>query len=115
VCSRRTEYIALPERLSFRGAVCLQPLTADQVDGYLKAAGNHLAFLRQAIRQDNALAELSRSPLMLSMMSLALQGAGGNELARQQGNSEERRKQIFRLYVEQMFQSHKISDYNRHF
>ena len=51
------------------------------------------------------LQELAQTPLMLSIMSLACQGADGNELARQKGNSpEERRKQIFRLYVEQMFQ-----------
>ena len=51
------------------------------------------------------LQELAQTPLMLSIMSLACQGAGGNELARQKGDSpEERRKQIFRLYVEQMFQ-----------
>src|SRR5271157_665186 len=41
---------------------------------------------------------------MLSIMSLALRGSGGNELVKQQGSSEERRKQIFGLYVEQMFQ-----------
>ena len=42
---------------------------------------------------------------MLSIMSLAFQGVGGNEFAAQKGDSpEERRKQIFRLYVEQMFQ-----------
>ena len=42
---------------------------------------------------------------MLSIMSLAYQGAGGSELGAQTGDSsEERRKQIFRLYVEQMFQ-----------
>jgi eukaryotic-like serine/threonine-protein kinase len=41
---------------------------------------------------------------MLNIMSLACQGGNGNELARQEGNSEERRKQIFGLYVEQMFQ-----------
>jgi hypothetical protein len=42
---------------------------------------------------------------MLSIMSLACQGADGDELARQKGDSpEERRKHIFSLYVEQMFQ-----------
>ena len=77
VCSRLTEYTALSKRLNFKGAVCLQPLTVDQVDGYLKTAGDQLASLRQAIREDKALAELSRSPLMLSIMSLALRGSGG--------------------------------------
>ena len=42
---------------------------------------------------------------MLSIMSLASQGACGDELARQKKDSlEERRKQIFRLYVDQMFE-----------
>jgi hypothetical protein len=41
---------------------------------------------------------------MLSIMSLAFQGAGSNELARRKGDSpEESRKKIFSLYVEQMF------------
>jgi hypothetical protein len=51
------------------------------------------------------LQELAQTPLMLSIMSLACQGADANELAAEKGDSpEERRKQIFRLYVEQMFQ-----------
>jgi hypothetical protein len=41
---------------------------------------------------------------MLSVMSLAFQGGGGNELAAQKDESlQERRKQIFSLYAEQMF------------
>src|SRR4029077_12004087 len=41
----------------------------------------------------------------LSIMSLACQGAGGNELTGQKGDApEERRNQIFGLYVERMFQ-----------
>ena len=51
------------------------------------------------------LQELTQTPLMLSIMSLACQGAGDDELARQKSYSlEERRKQIFDLYVERMFQ-----------
>jgi eukaryotic-like serine/threonine-protein kinase len=51
------------------------------------------------------LQELAQTPLMLSIMSLAFQEGGADQLAAQKGDSpEERRKQIFRLYVEQMFQ-----------
>jgi hypothetical protein len=64
-----------------------------------------LAALREAVTLDPVLQELAQSPLMLSIMSLACQGSGGNELARQKRDSPEaRRKQIFGLYVEQMFQ-----------
>jgi len=51
------------------------------------------------------LQELAKTPLMLSVMSLAFQGGGADELATQKRDSpEERRKQIFHLYVEKMFQ-----------
>jgi hypothetical protein len=64
-----------------------------------------LEALREAVDTDSVLQELAQSPLMLSIMSLASQGTGGDELLGQKGGSpEERRKQIFQLYVEQMFQ-----------
>jgi hypothetical protein len=66
---------------------------------YLAESGDKLAVLREAVNTDPVLQELAQTPLMLSIMSLACQGADGNELARQKGNSEERRKQIFGLYV----------------
>jgi hypothetical protein len=75
------------------------------VSNYLLRGGSKLAALREAIDTDPVLQELAQTPLMLSIMSLACQGTDGNELARQKGGSpEERRKQIFRLYVEQMLQ-----------
>jgi MFS family permease len=62
-----------------------------------------LATLREAVDTDPVLHELAQTPLMLSIMSLAYQGVAGDEFATQEGDSEERRKQIFGLYVEQMF------------
>src|SRR6516162_381515 len=45
------------------------------------------------------------TPLMLSIMSLAFQRAGADELAGQKGDStDERRKRVFHRYVEEMFQ-----------
>ena len=104
VCCRLNEYRWLPRRLKLNGAICLEPLSSEEVSKYLDEGGSKLAALRAAVDTDPVLQELAQTPLMLSIMSLACQGADGNELARQKGNSEERRKQIFRLYVEQMFQ-----------
>jgi hypothetical protein len=60
--------------------------------------------LREAVISDSALQELAQTPLMLSIMSLACQGAGGDELAhRKEDSLEGRREQIFGLYVEQTF------------
>jgi predicted NACHT family NTPase len=105
ICCRLMEYQWLPERLKLNGALCLEPLSEDEVAEYLARGGPKLAALREAVDTDPVLQELTQTPLMLSIMSLACQGAGGNELARQKGDSpEERRKQIFHLYVEKMFQ-----------
>ena len=105
VCCRLMEYQWLPDRLKLNGAICLESLSSEEVGKYLAKGGSKLAALRDAVNTDTVLQDLAQTPLMLSIMSLAFQGAGGDELARQKGDSpEERRKQIFGLYVEQMFQ-----------
>jgi hypothetical protein len=75
------------------------------VSKYLDKGGSKLAALRVAVNTDPVLQDLTQTPLLLNIMSLAFQGAGGNELATQKGDSPEaRQKQIFRLYVDEMFQ-----------
>ena len=105
VCCRLNEYRWLPERLKLNGAICLEPLSEAEVDEYLASCGSKLAVLRDAVNRDSVLRELAQTPLMLSVMSLAFRGVDVGELARQKGKTlEEGRKQIFRLYIEQMFQ-----------
>jgi hypothetical protein len=104
VCCRLNEYRWLPERLKLNGAICLEPLSEVEVGQYLAEGGSKLAALRDAVETDPVLQELAQTPLILSIMSLASEGTGGDELARQKAHStEERRKQIFALYVGQMF------------
>jgi hypothetical protein len=105
VCCRLMEYQWLPRRLTLNGAIRLEPLSPEEVSKYLDRGGPILAVLREAVNSDPVLQELAQTPLMLSIMSLACQGTGANELASQKGDSpEERRKQIFVLYVKRMFQ-----------
>jgi eukaryotic-like serine/threonine-protein kinase len=106
VCCRLLEYQWLPERLKLNGAISLETLSPEEVSEYLDRGGPKLTALREAVTTDPVLQELAQTPLMLSVMSLACQGAGGgDELTKQRGDStEERRKQIFGLYVERMFQ-----------
>jgi eukaryotic-like serine/threonine-protein kinase len=105
VCCRRMEYQWLPHRLKLNGAICLEPLSAEEVGKYLASGGSKLAALREAVNKDPALQELTQTPLMLSVMSLACQGLGGDQLTtREESFPQERRNEIFRLYVEQMFQ-----------
>jgi hypothetical protein len=104
VCCRLLEYQWLPERLKLHGAICLEPLSLEGVSQYLDRGGPKLAALREAVNADPVLQELAQTPLMLSVMSLAYQGVATGELTTRQGESpEERRKQIFGLYVERMF------------
>jgi eukaryotic-like serine/threonine-protein kinase len=110
VCCRLTEYQWLPQRLQLNGALCLEPLSHEEVNKYLADGGSTLAALRKAIEADRVLQELAQTPLMLSIMSLACQGTDVGELATQEpSSSEERRKQIFRVYVEQMIHRKGVS------
>ena len=80
VCCRLNEYRWLPERLKLNGAIRLEPLSDDEVAEYFAQGGTHLVALREAVITDPVLRELAETPLMLSIMSLAFQGASSNEL-----------------------------------
>jgi hypothetical protein len=105
VCSRLREYTALRERLTLSGAVCLQPLTAEQIDSYLEHGGSQLAAVRGVIKEDRVLQDLAGSPLMLSVISLAYQGLPAEAVSGQLGASaESRRRHLFDTYITRMFQ-----------
>jgi hypothetical protein len=105
VCCRLNEYQGLPKRLKLNGAIRLEPLSEHEIAKYLASGGAELTVLRDAVNTDPVLQELSQTPLMLSIMSLAFHGAKKDALASDKGSApEERRNQIFGLYVEKMFQ-----------
>jgi predicted NACHT family NTPase len=101
VTCRVVEYEALAVKLRLRAAICLQPLTTEQVERYFAAAGAGLDPLRQAMRNDAGLRELARTPLMLSVMTMAWREAPTPE-ARGSGakSIEEHRRQLFDAYVQ---------------
>jgi hypothetical protein len=78
VCCRLNEYRCLPERLKLNGAFCLEPLGKDGVAEYFTRAGPGLAVLRDAVNVDPVSQELTQTPLILSVMSLAYQAAGSD-------------------------------------
>ncbi len=105
ICSRLVEYTALPVRLKLNGAVCLQPLTPEQIDDLLANAGPPLAALHTVVNGDAALQELARTPLMLSVMGRAYEGISPETLADDRLSSPEaRRKHIFDSYVQRMLE-----------
>ncbi|MBW4599392.1 MAG: protein kinase [Calothrix sp. FI2-JRJ7] len=107
VCSRIKDYEALPHRLRFQGAVFIQPLTLEQIHQYLHNAGLPLQALYKTLRADTTMQELAKSPLMLSIMTLAYQDLSVTDLPHM--NLEERRQHLFDKYIQRMFSRRSIS------
>ena len=108
VCSRLMEYQWLPKKLKLNGAVCIEPLSPQDVNNFIVAGSPQLTGLQQALASDPVLEDLAQTPLMLSIMSLASEGADGEALVRHKDDSPQaHREHIFRLYVERMFQRKK--------
>ena len=103
VCCRTEEYSELDTRLDFEGAITIQPLTAEKVDEYLDRFGNRLAGIRNLLNKDATLAELTQTPLMLSVMTLAYLDTPQKNI-QIKGNIETQREHIFDAYINRMFQ-----------
>ncbi len=109
VCSRIQDYEILSERLKLQSAICVQPLTDEQIYQYLKQAGNQLFALKTLLQQDAELMKFAASPLTLSVMSLTYQGCSSEELS-SLASAEERQKRLFNNYIERMFQRRKNTE-----
>jgi serine/threonine protein kinase len=101
VTSRIKDYEILSKQLKFQGAIFIQPLTLDQIYVYLNRAGIELEAIKNTLQADTTLQELARSPLMLSIITLAYQGM---PIAQLPGMSlEERRQHLLDRYIQRMF------------
>lgn len=102
VCSRIRDYEALSARLKLRGSICVQSLTPEQINQYLNQAGKQLEAIKRLLKEDSALQELARSPLMLNIITVAYHSLSSEELP-QHSLIEERRQHLFNTYIERMF------------
>lgn len=105
VCSRVEDYASIKPKLKLEAAILLQPLTDEQVKEYLGAVGGvRLHPLYKALQADETLREMSQSPLMLSVMSIAYADVMLDDLLSGALNTlEARRKHLFAAYTERMF------------
>lgn len=71
VCSRSQDYADLNAKLSFEGAIEVQPLTQEQITEFFDRFGDEMAGIKQAFEKDTALREMAETPLFLSMMITA--------------------------------------------
>ncbi len=109
VCSRLADYEALTGQLKLQGAVVLRPLTKQQIDQYLSGIGVELQAVQESLKRDLALQELAKSPLTLSIMTLAYRGMSLERLQALQ-RVEDRRKHLFSTYVQRMFQRRGVDE-----
>src|SRR5258708_2213912 len=110
VCCRSQEYLALQTRVNLHQAVNVQPLTDKQIEHYLQSTRDQLEALRDALRNDPELYELAHRPLMLSIFTLAYQGASSENLPTE-GTREAQQRQVFATYVERMLTRRGTSKY----
>ena len=75
VCSRMADYEKLSQRLNLNTAIQIQPLSDEQVDSYLSHEKLELQTVRGLLQDDPPLRELTRSPLLLNVMTLAYKDA----------------------------------------
>jgi eukaryotic-like serine/threonine-protein kinase len=105
MCTRLREYGELGTKVRLSGAVRVEPLTDVQVAEYVEAAGEKLVGFCEALHAEAALREMARSPLMLSIMSLAYEDAPVREVAMNAlETAQARRAHAFRTYVRKMFE-----------
>jgi NACHT domain len=107
VCCRTGDHQTLTNSLMLRRVVCVQPLTFEQINYYLKWTGKQLNALRQCWREDWVLRHLSTAPFMLNIMCLAYQGCKPGDIDRF-GTAEDYSKHLFNAYIYRMLHGQKI-------
>jgi eukaryotic-like serine/threonine-protein kinase len=103
ICSRTLDYERLNSQLRLNGAVIIQPLDDRQIDDYLSKLGPQLTTVRTLLDNDIHLRELSRFPLMLSIIVLAYRDSSSKDLI-VYDNAKAQREHIFDVYIQRMFQ-----------
>ena len=103
VCSRSQDYADLNTKLSFEGAIEIQPLTQEQIAEFFNRFGDEMAGINQALEKDSALREMAETPLFLSIMVIAYPDKRDVEIL-VSGDEKARRKHLFDNYIERMFE-----------
>lgn len=103
VCSRSQDYADLNAKLSFEGAIEVQPLTQEQITEFFNRFGKEMAGIKQALEKDNALREMAETPLFLSIMLMAYRDKQDVDIWVSQ-DEKVQRKHLFDTYIERMFE-----------
>ena len=113
VCSRVRDYEALIERLQISSALCLQPLSPEQVYQFLDSVGGALAGLKTLLKEDADLEQFAQTPLILNFMSSAYQGWSVAQLMHELCSTPDREQHLFDAYVNRRLERGATSEYSK--
>ncbi|MEH2086653.1 NACHT domain-containing protein [Nostoc sp.] len=113
VCSRVRDYEALTERLQISSALCLQPLSPEQVYQSLDSVGGSLAGLKTLLKRDAELEQFAQTPLILNLMSVAYQGWSVKKLMDELHSKEKRNQHLFDTYIERRLERGTTLEFNK--
>jgi hypothetical protein len=100
ICSRVKDYEVLTERLQISSALCLQPLSSQQVYQILDKIGGALTGLKTLLKNDADLEQFARTPLILNFMSVAYRGWSIEKLRPQLQANPDRERNLFETYID---------------
>ncbi len=100
ICSRVKDYEALEEKLLLNNAIYMQPLSDEQLWGFLNNADDSLLGLKTVIEQDREIAEFTKNPLILNMMRWAYHGCSAEQCHKQLRIAKDREFNLFESYIE---------------
>jgi hypothetical protein len=114
VCSRVKDYEALIERLQISSALCLQPLTSEQVYTVLDSGGIPLTGLKTLLKNDAELEQFARTPLILNFMKDAYTGWSVQDLIPQlRVEPELRNLHLFDTYIDKRLEQGATPAYSK--
>jgi hypothetical protein len=104
VCCRTLAYVELMqhEKLRLATSALIRRLTPQDVETVVARAGERLAGLSSALRDDPELIKLASMPLMLNVMLLAYDGVAADQLPIGITDLDQRRRKILADFIERM-------------
>ncbi len=99
---RAKDYAEIGDKVDLNGSITLTPLSDSQIENYLA----EFPILWQTISTDHTLKEITRTPLLLSIFTVAFKEMGEKtaELTNLAQSPGELRDAIFRMYVERRWE-----------
>ena len=107
MCSRSQDYADLNAKLSFEGAIEVQPLTQKQITEFFNRFGEEMAGIKQVLEKDSALREMAETPLFLSIMIMAYRDKQDVDILVSR-DEKAQRKHLFDTYIERMFERPRV-------